>query len=87
MRRLLDKSWPIGEMLKKTRGEDLFGWIGACMVEVIRDAWEAWPEELPDPVPMGLTFSFPMLSVCVSHSRVGHCADFIIVNVHCQMPL
>ena len=66
VRRLLEKSWPIREMLKKTRGEDLFGWIGNCMVEVVRDAWEAWPGQLPDPIPMGLTFSFPMLFVwCV----------------------
>jgi hexokinase len=63
VRRLLEKSWPIGEMLKKTRGEDLFGWIGNCMVEVVSDAWEAWPGRLPDPIPMGLTFSFPMLFV------------------------
>lgn len=50
-------------MLKKTRGEDLFGWIGDCMVEVVRDAWEEWPGQLTDPIPMGLTFSFPMLFV------------------------
>jgi hypothetical protein len=66
VRRLLEKSWPIGEILKKTSPDDLFGWIGKCMVEVIRDGWEAWPGELPDPVPMGLTFSFPMLYVAVS---------------------
>jgi hexokinase len=63
VRRLLEKSWPIGERLKRTRAEDLFEWIGKCVVGVVRDGLEAWPGELPDPVPMGVTFSFPILFV------------------------
>lgn len=62
--RHLEKSWPIGELLKKDNAEDLFAWIGRCVAEVIRDAlqrFEAWHESPPDEISMGVTFSFPMM--------------------------
>ena len=59
----LEKSWPIGELLKKDKAEDLFKWIGECVVEVVQDGSVEWPGQLPDPLPMGVTFSFPMVLV------------------------
>jgi hypothetical protein len=59
--RKLEKSWPIGELLKQNKAEDLFKWIGECVAEVVQDGCQAWPGELPDPLPMGVTFSFPMM--------------------------
>lgn len=54
------RSWPIGDNLKHERAEDLFAWIGDCLAEVIRARYEdveVWPEEIP----LGITFSFPMM--------------------------
>ena len=63
VRRHLEKSWPIGELLKKNKAEDLFAWIGKCVAEVVQDGCEAWPGVLPHKIPMGVTFSFPMMLV------------------------
>lgn len=61
MRRLLEKSWPIEELLKKDKPEDFFAWIGKCVAEVVQDGCLEWPGVLPDEIPMGVTFSFPMM--------------------------
>jgi hypothetical protein len=58
--RQLEKSWPIGEQLKNNQAEDLFAWIGRRIAEVVRDGCSEWPGELPEPIPLGVTFSFPM---------------------------
>jgi hypothetical protein len=58
--RHLEKSWPIGEQLKNNKAEDLFAWIGKCIAEVVQDGCLAWPGEIPDKIPLGVTFSFPM---------------------------
>jgi hexokinase len=67
VRRHLDKSWPIGELLKKDKAEDLFAWIGRCILEVVQEAFykfeEVWRGVYPDEIPMGVTFSFPMMLV------------------------
>ena len=64
IRRTFEKAWPIGEHLKIDNAEDLFNWIGDCIAEVVGDSVatallrrEAVPYELP----MGITFSFPMM--------------------------
>ena len=63
VRRHLEKSWPIGEQLKHNQAEDLFAWIGKCIAEVVREGCLIWPGELPDEIPLGITFSFPMVFV------------------------
>lgn len=64
-RRHLEKSWPIAELLKKDKPEDFFAWVGKCVAQVIQDGREIWPGTLPKeiPIPMGVTFSFPMMLV------------------------
>jgi hexokinase len=72
VQRKLEKSWPIGELLKKNKAEDLFQWIGECVAEVVQDGCQVWPGELPDPLPMGVTFSFPMMFVHLPHFQDVH---------------
>lgn len=57
-----DRSWPIGDNLKHEKAEDLFSWIGDCLAEVIRARLDD-VEELPEEIPLGITFSFPMMYV------------------------
>jgi hexokinase len=61
--RQLEKSWPIGEQLKNNQADDLFAWIGRRIAEVVKDGCAAWPGKLPEAIPLGVTFSFPMKSV------------------------
>ena len=63
VRRHLEKSWPIGEQLKHNQAKDLFAWIGKCIAEVVREGCLTWTGELPDEIPLGITFSFPMMFV------------------------
>jgi hexokinase len=69
VKRHLEKTWPIGEILKMNKAEDLFKWIGECVAEVVQDGCQTWPGQLPDPLPMGVTFSFPMMFVSYPHSQ------------------
>ncbi len=60
VQRLLEKSWPIGEQMKINQADDLFAWIGRRIAEVVKDGCSEWPGELPEVIPLGITFSFPM---------------------------
>jgi hexokinase len=84
VRRLLEKSWPIGEQLKINKAEDLFAWIGKCIADVVKDGSETWPGEFPDEVPLGVTFSFPMMSV--PHSFLLIHTDRLTANIRYPMP-
>ncbi|KAJ5042369.1 uncharacterized protein L3040_004918 [Drepanopeziza brunnea f. sp. 'multigermtubi'] len=70
VKRHLEKSWPIGEQLKNDRAEELFAWIGERIAEVIHDGCLAWPGELPDQLPLGVTFSFPMIQHTLSEATL-----------------
>lgn len=63
VQRGFDKSWPIEEHLKMDQPEDLFGWIGDCMAEVVREAVESNSIPADQEIPLGVTFSFPMAYV------------------------
>ena len=65
-RKYHDRSWPIGDHLKVEKAEDLFNWLGDCLAEVILAYCEDTllaGRELPDEIPLGITFSFPMMYV------------------------
>ena len=81
--RQLEKAWPIGEQLKNDQAEDLFAWIGRRIAEVVRDGFSAWPGELPEVVPLGVTFSFPMKFVLLFSTRF--LINNIIANIRYQM--
>lgn len=63
VRRTLEKAWPIGEHLKMDKTEDLFAWIGDCIAEVVGDRLtsDLGKVSVPEELPMGITFSFPMM--------------------------
>ncbi|KAI9787218.1 MAG: hypothetical protein M1839_003453 [Geoglossum umbratile] len=67
IRRTFEKAWPIGEHLKMDKAEDLFAWIGDCIAEVVADSvrasrhGELEDDVIPGELPMGVTFSFPMI--------------------------
>ncbi len=63
VQRHLEKCWPIREQLKSDKADDLFAWIGRRIAEVVKDGCAVWPGELPEELPLGVTFSFPMMSV------------------------
>ncbi|KIY01737.1 uncharacterized protein Z520_01875 [Fonsecaea multimorphosa CBS 102226] len=68
VRRTLEKAWPIGEHLKMDKTEDLFAWIGDCIAEVVGDRLtsDMGKVAVPDELPMGITFSFPMMQTEIS---------------------
>ncbi|KAJ1331599.1 hexokinase [Microdochium nivale] len=64
--RLLERSWPILEHLKSQAAEELFRWIGSCIVEVVQAGSDAFNYSSDDELPMGVTFSFPMIQQTLS---------------------
>ncbi|KAI0008558.1 MFS general substrate transporter [Xylariaceae sp. FL0662B] len=60
LRRLLEKSWPIAEHLKNENADSLFTWIGSRIAEVVQEGCETFNLPRDRPLPMGVTFSFPM---------------------------
>ena len=58
-----ERSWPIGDHLKVEKAEDLFAWVGDCLAEVItaRLANSTGSQSVPDEIPLGIAFSFPMM--------------------------
>lgn len=67
IRRKPERVWPISEHLKMDQAEDLFAFIGDCIAEVVTDALGSPMTCCVDPgsaelkVPLGVTFSFPMM--------------------------
>lgn len=60
LRRLLERSWPIGEQLKDQNPDNLFDFIGECISVVVGQACKDWGLDPQTELPMGVTFSFPM---------------------------
>lgn len=67
IRKVDEKAWPIEDHLKFDKAEDLFLWIGDCIADVIRSSPRDDSEE--EIIPMGITFSFPMMYVLL-HARL-----------------
>lgn len=70
LQRLLEKSWPIDEHLKSGNADSLFDWIGKCIAEVVEDGCNTFHLAKDVPVPMGVTFSFPMEQQSVSRATL-----------------
>lgn len=72
VKRSLERAWPIQEHLKKDKAEDLFAWIGDCVAEVVAESLtsDATQKDIPAELDMGITFSFPIMSVSVSGLRL-----------------
>ncbi|KAF3043986.1 hypothetical protein E8E12_004541 [Didymella heteroderae] len=70
IKRSFDRSWPIGDHLKMDQPEDLFGWIGSCMAEVVREATDSNSISREEEIPLGVTFSFPMAQTKLSEATL-----------------
>lgn len=61
IRKSFEMSWEIDEEIKNAAPQRLFSWVGGCMAEVIGND-EGFPDRKPDDLlPVGITFSFPMM--------------------------
>ncbi|GJC78360.1 hexokinase-1 [Colletotrichum liriopes] len=71
--RLKEKAWPIDDRLKADSEADpqlLFDWIGARIASVVRSACEEWQLPADEELPLGITFSFPMVQHSISEATV-----------------
>lgn len=70
LNRLLERSWPIADQLKKEKSEKLFSWIGACVSQVVGAGCDAFALPADKVLPMGVTFSFPMEQRSLSEANL-----------------
>ena len=70
LRRTYDRSWPIEDRFKVDNADDLFAWIGSCILGVVEACQEDLDQEprngftaLGDVLPIGVAWSFPMMYV------------------------
>ncbi|RYP30203.1 hypothetical protein DL767_006350 [Monosporascus sp. MG133] len=70
VRQAFEKSWPILENLKSRQPDELFAWIGKCIAEVVREGCEKFQLPKDVPLPMGVTFSFPMQQNTISEATL-----------------
>lgn len=69
-RRHLEQSWPIDERLKNDNADSLFLWIGSHIADVVRQGREAFNLPADKPIPLGVTFSFPMDQMSLSEAAL-----------------
>lgn len=70
VKRLLEKSWPIDEHLKNENPDSLFLWIGKCIAEVVQNGCKTLQLQTDQPMPLGVTFSFPMVQHSLSQATL-----------------
>ncbi|PSS02270.1 hexokinase-7 [Coniella lustricola] len=70
LRRLLERSWPIGEHLKNENAESLFSWIGQSIATVVDKACAEWDLDSTKALPLGVAFSFPVIQNSVSQATI-----------------
>jgi hexokinase len=70
LRRVSEKSWPIQEYLKNENADSLFAWIGSCIAQVVREGVEVFNLERSSELPMGVTFSFPIVQNTLSDATI-----------------
>lgn len=70
LQRLLERSWPIQEHLKNENPESLFSWIGQNVASVVQAGLEHFSLPSDVDLPMGVTFSFPMVQRSLSEATL-----------------
>ncbi|KAI1101085.1 MFS general substrate transporter [Jackrogersella minutella] len=70
LRRVLERSWPILDVLKKENADSLFSWIGSCIAEVVKEGCEEFNLPRDREIPMGVTFSFPMVQDTLANATL-----------------
>jgi hexokinase len=66
----LEQSWPIQEHLKNENSDGLFSWIGERVAQVVREGCQTLGISPGDELPMGITFSFPVVQKSLSEAIV-----------------
>ncbi|MCJ1394569.1 hypothetical protein MMC18_007448 [Xylographa bjoerkii] len=65
------RSWLIDEHLKVEKAEDLFAWVGDCLAEVVEARFfHATSDQIPNEIPLGITFSFPMMQSTITEATL-----------------
>ena len=76
------RSWPIDNHLKAENADDLFIWVGDCLAEVVRSRFgDVNTDKLPDEIPLGITFSFPMMYVHTSYPHPPLSVSHMLVSL------
>ncbi|OAA54848.1 hexokinase family protein [Niveomyces insectorum RCEF 264] len=70
LRRLHERSWSIQDQLKSENAGSLFAWIGGCIASVVREGCNSFNLPRDVPLPMGVTFSFPMEQDSLSEAKL-----------------
>lgn len=70
LQRLLERSWPIQEYLKNENPESLFSWIGQNVAVVVQEGLDRFSLPPDVDLPMGVTFSFPMVQRSLSEATL-----------------
>ena len=70
LQRHLERSWPIDDQLKSENADGLFQWIGQCIGEVVREGCNVWSIPRDQPLPLGISFSFPMVQNALSEATL-----------------
>ncbi len=80
IRQAFEKSWPISENLKSRHADELFAWIGACIAEVVQEGCEVFHLPRDVPLPMGVTFSFPVQQNTISDATLMSMGKGFVVS-------
>jgi hexokinase len=70
LRLLLEQQWAIGNHLKNEKAESLFSWIGGNIATVVRQGVQEFGLPSDVDLPMGVTFSFPMVQRSLSQATL-----------------
>lgn len=68
--RLKERSWSIAEHVESLNATRLFEWIGDCIAAVVSEGCRDWPLSPDEAIPMGVTFSFPMVQRSLSEATL-----------------
>lgn len=85
LRRLLEHSWPIGEVLKHENADGLFSWIGDCIATVVTKACKEWELSGDREIPMGVTFSFPIEQQSLSQATLMSMGKGFAITSHLDL--
>jgi len=85
LQRLLERSWPIQEYLKNENPESLFSWVGQNVASVVREGLISFGLPPGDDLPMGVTFSFPMVQRSLSEAALMAMGKGFAISSHLNL--
>ncbi|KAI1811747.1 MFS general substrate transporter [Poronia punctata] len=85
IRLALEKSWPIQEHLKNENSDSLFSWIGSCIAQVVREGVDVLGLDRNTELPMGVTFSFPVVQESLSNATIMAMGKGFAITSHLDL--